>query len=49
MLCMCRWRLLPNEEVDRRGRGEAVERCVGAALIPSDFLAFSTGKTELVC
>lgn len=40
---MCRWRLLPNE-VDRRGGGEVVERCVGAVLIPSVFLAFSTGE-----
>ena len=41
---MCKWRLLPNEEVDRSGGGEMVERCVGTALTPSVFLAFSTGE-----
>jgi hypothetical protein len=45
---MCRWRLLPNEEVDRRGGGEMVERCVGPALTSSVFLAFSTAETKLV-
>ena len=46
---MCRWRLPLNEEVDRRGGGEAVECYVGAALIPSIFFwRLALGKTELV-